>query len=133
MRHGLCGDLGFPTVHRIENIRLIGKVAKLFLEAGGHPDRITPSAATAKRRARYSRTGRGLSGDLFPLLAGNLRSTRHEEAIQAPRSGEVTNFTGISSPYEESAASELVVDTHLQSQEESVELVMRLLRERCVI
>lgn len=134
VRHGLCGDLGFSGPDRVENIRRIGEVAKLFLEAGVISLTAFISPFRSDREKVRSLFPHGDFLEIYcrcPLEVCEARDTKG--LYKRARSGEVKNFTGISSPYEEPAAPELVVDTNLLTQEESVERVMGLLRERGAI
>jgi adenylylsulfate kinase len=134
VRHGLSGDLGFSEHDRVENIRRVGEVTKLFIEAGV----ITLTAFISPFLSDRERV-RSLipHGDLFeiycrcPLEVCEARDVKG--LYKRARAGEVKQFTGISSPYEEPSSPELTVDTGLLSLEDSVDLVLNLLRERGVI
>ncbi len=131
VRHGLCGDLGFSHADRSENIRRIGEVSKLFVDAGV----IVLTAFISPFRADRERVrGLMMPGDFLeiycrcPVEVCEARDTKG--LYRRARAGEVPEFTGISSPYEEPAASELAVDTGSRKLEECVEEVLALLRER---
>lgn len=134
VRHGLCGDLGFSVAERGENIRRIGEVAKLLVDAG----LIVLTAFISPFRADRERV-RGLfpSGDFLeiycrcPIEVCEGRDTKG--LYQRARAGQVAEFTGISSPYEPPAEPELAIDTGTLSLDASAELVLHLLRERGVI
>lgn len=134
VRHGLCADLGFSEQDRVENIRRVGEVAKLFLEAG----LITFTAFISPFRVDRERA-RSLfpHGDFLEIYCRCPLQVCEERDVkglyQRARAGQVKNFTGISSPYEEPSAPELIVDTDQLSLEESVNAVLNLLCARGVI
>lgn len=129
VRHGLCSDLGFSQEDRVENIRRIGEMAKLFTEAGV----IAITAFISPFRSERERTRRLFEkGDFIeifcrcPLEVCERRDVKGH--YRRARAGEIKEFTGISSPYEEPLDPELVLDTAFTSVEENVEVVMRFLR-----
>lgn len=134
VRHGLCGDLGFSAEDRWENVRRVGEVAKLFVDAGVIvlTAFISPFAAD-RQRVR----GLLMPDDFLEIYCRcpvEICETRDVKGFyQRAREGVIKEFTGISSPYEEPQNAELVVDTGRLSLEESVERVLALLRERGVI
>ena len=134
VRHGLCGDLGFSEQDRVENIRRVGEVGKLFLEAG----LIAMTAFISPFRMERERA-RSLfpHGDFLEIHCKCPLQVCEERDVKGlykrARAGEVKNFTGISSPYEEPLAPELVVDTDSLSLDESINAVLALLRARGVI
>lgn len=134
VRHGLCGDLGFSEQDRVENIRRVGEVAKLFLEAG----LITMTAFISPFRTDRERA-RSLfpHGDFLEIYCDCPLEVCEDRDVKGlykrARAGEVKNFTGISSPYEEPSAPELVVDTDRLTLDESIDAVLALLRARGVI
>jgi adenylylsulfate kinase len=134
VRHGLCADLGFSDADREENIRRIGEVAKLFLDAGVVvlTAFVSPFRAD-RRRARALVEG----GDFFEIhCAADLGvcEQRDTKGLYAKaRAGQIQDFTGISSPYEEPEAPELRIDTGSQSLEESVAQVLTYLESQGVV
>ena len=134
VRHGLCKDLGFSDADREENIRRIGEVAKLFLDAGV----IVLTAFVSPFRADRDKA-RALveDGDFIEIhCAADLSvcESRDPKGLYAKaRSGAIKEFTGISSPYEAPETPELSIDTGDQDLNTSVELVIKALQERGVI
>lgn len=134
VRHGLCGDLGFTSEDRNENIRRVGETAKLMLEAGV----ITLTAFISPFRQERERV-RGLMphGDFLevycrcPLEVCEQRDVKG--LYRKARAGEIPHFTGISSPYEEPLSPELVVDTSALTLEASVNAVLELLMQRDIV
>lgn len=134
VRHGLCSDLSFSMDDRSENIRRIGEMAKLFVEAGV----IALTAFISPLRADRERVRR-LIGDAdfievhvhCPVAICESRDVKG--MYQKARAGLIKEFTGISSPYEEPEQPDLVVNTGEETLAESVSKVMTLLRQRAVI
>lgn len=134
VRHGLCGDLGFTAEDRVENIRRVGETAKLMLEAGV----ITLTAFISPFRQDRERV-RGMMphGDLLeiycrcPLEVCEKRDVKG--LYRKARAGEIPDFTGISSPYEEPLSPELIVDTSALTLEASVSAVLELLMQRGIV
>ena len=134
VRHGLCGDLGFSEQDRMENIRRVGEVSKLFLEAGVVTLTAFISPFRSDREKVRSLFQKGDFLEIYCRCPLNVCEERDVKGLyKRARSGEVQNFTGISSPYEEPAKPELIVDTDRQSLDGSVAEVLNLLRERGVI
>ncbi|SBO44881.1 adenylyl-sulfate kinase [Cyanobium sp. NIES-981] len=134
IRHGLCKDLGFSDADREENIRRIGEVAKLFLDAGV----VVLTAFVSPFKADRDRV-RALvpEGDFIEIhCAADLSvcEGRDTKGLYAKaRSGEIKEFTGISSPYEEPETPELRVETGAQSLEACVAEVLAQLEARQVV
>ncbi|MBI1195470.1 MAG: adenylyl-sulfate kinase [Gammaproteobacteria bacterium] len=134
IRHGLCGDLGFSDADRVENIRRIGEVAKLFLEAGT----VALTAFISPFRADRDRV-RALvdDGDFFEIYCKcdlAVCEDRDPKGLyKKARAGQIPEFTGISSPYEAPENAEIVVDTGAQTLDESVAAVLAVLRAKGVI
>jgi len=134
VRHGLCKDLGFSDADREENIRRIGEVAKLFLDAGV----IVLTAFVSPFRADRDKA-RDLveAGDFFEIFCAadlDVCESRDPKGLYAKaRSGAIKEFTGISSPYEAPDAPELKIDTGAQDLAESVNVVIKALQDKGVI
>ncbi len=134
VRHGLCGDLGFSEQDRVENIRRVGEVAKLFLEAGVMSLTAFISPFRSDRERVRSLFQQGDFLEIYCRCPLEVCESRDVKGLyKRARAGEVKNFTGISSPYEAPSTPELIVDTGKLPLDESVELVLNLLRERGVI
>ncbi|MDQ6982467.1 MAG: adenylyl-sulfate kinase [Mariprofundus sp.] len=129
VRHGLCSDLGFSDADRQENIRRIGEMAKLIIEAGV----IALTAFISPFRADRDRV-RALADDgdfieIYCCASVDACEARDVKGLYArARSGEIKAFTGISSPYEEPVKPELVVDTGSLPLDECVEQVLAYLK-----
>jgi adenylylsulfate kinase len=134
VRHGLCGDLGFSDADRSENIRRIGEMAKLFVDAG----MIVLTAFISPFRSDRDRVRNlVLPGDFLEIhcrCSVEVCETRDVKGLyKKARAGGIKDFTGISSPYEEPLGAELVVNTGEQELELCVEQVLNLLRERGIL
>lgn len=134
VRHGLCGDLGFSGKDREENIRRIGEVTKLFVEAGTI---VLTAFVSPYRRDRERARGLLLHGDFLEIYCRcpvEICEQRDPKGYyQRAKEGRIKEFTGVSAPYEEPGEPELVLDTAKLSIEESVEVVLGLLRNRGII
>ena len=134
IRHSLCKDLGFSDSDREENIRRIGEVAKLFLDAGV----IVLTAFVSPFRADRDKARKLVDVDDFIEIhcAADLTicEERDTKGLYAKaRAGEIKDFTGISSPYEDPASPELKINTGEQSLDRCVEIVLKTLLDRKVI
>lgn len=136
VRHGLCGDLDFSTQDRQENIRRIGEVTKLFMEAGV----IVLTAFISPYRADRERVRRMVGQSDFieiycdtPIEICELRDVKG--IYKKARAGEVSQFTGITSPYEVPVNPELIVKTGTVDLEACVQQVITEIVSRgvCVL
>ncbi|WP_259741445.1 adenylyl-sulfate kinase [Pseudoduganella namucuonensis] len=134
VRHGLCADLGFSDEARTENIRRVGEAAKLFVEAGT----VVLTAFISPFQNDRERVRALLAADDFIEIYCHCSLEMCEQRdvkglYKRARAGEISHFTGISSPYEAPTAPDLKVNTDSLSLNDSVELILNLLRERSVI
>jgi len=134
VRHGLCADLGFSREDRIENIRRIGEMAKLFTEAGV----IALTAFISPFRTDRERV-RNLvpSGDFIEIYCRcplETCETRDVKGLYAKaRQGLIQDFTGISSPYEAPESPELTLDTGIMPLDVCVQEVLFFLQRKKII
>lgn len=134
VRHGLCSDLGFSAEDRIENIRRVGEMGKLFLEAGVIALTAFISPFRSDREKVRSLVPHGEFLEIYCRCSLDMCEERDVKGLyKRARAGEIKNFTGISSPYEEPENPELIVDTGSLPLEECVAQVINLLRERAII
>ena len=134
VRHGLCGDLGFSDEDRRENIRRIGEVTKLFADAGMVVLTSFISPFREDRDRVRSLMGPGRFFEIFTMCSLELCEERDPKGLYAKaRSGKISDFTGIDSPYEEPLDAELVLDTGELSVEECVNRVIALLEESGIV
>ncbi|MBZ0090720.1 MAG: adenylyl-sulfate kinase [Sulfuricellaceae bacterium] len=134
VRHGLCADLGFSEEDRKENIRRIGEMVKLFADAGV----IALTAFISPFRADRNRVRQLLApGDFIevhcrcPLEICESRDVKG--MYRRARAGEIRDFTGISSPYEEPENPELSIDTASMPLDQCVDQVIGYLQDHGVI
>ncbi|MCC7010139.1 MAG: adenylyl-sulfate kinase [Acidobacteria bacterium] len=131
VRHGLSKDLGFTPADRVENIRRIGEVARLMVDAGLIVLTAFISPFRAERRLARSLLADGEFLEVFVDAPLAVAESRDPKGLYAKaRRGELRNFTGIDSPYETPERAELVLKTDELSPEESAGRVIALLRER---
>jgi adenylylsulfate kinase len=129
VRHGLNRDLGFSDQDRIENIRRIGEVGKLFVDAG----LIVLSAFISPFRS-----DRQMVRTLFPVgefievhVATDLSVCEQRDPkglYKKARQGQIKNFTGIDSAYETPDAAEIVIDAGTLSVEECAQQIFSYLK-----
>ena len=134
IRYGLSSNLTFSDDDRKENIRRIGEVAKLIMEAGVVA--ITAFISPFKK-------DRNLVRQLFPqgdfieiYCKSSLEMCESRDVkglYRRARAGEIKNYTGIDSPYEEPDNPELIIDTENESLEESVTKVIDFLKFKEII
>lgn len=128
VRHGLNSDLGFSAEDRKENIRRIGEVSKLFVDAG----LFVVTAFISPFREDRSRVRELFKYSEFieVYVKCSLEECEKRDVkglYKKARKGEINDFTGISSPYEPPIAPEVEVDTSKQAIEESVDKVISYL------
>lgn len=130
VRHGLNKDLGFSPEDRMENIRRIGEVAKLFVDAG----MIALTAFISPYRQDRQQVRNLVNTDefieIYVKCAIDVCERRDPKGIyKKARSGEIKQFTGISAPYEEPENAEVVIDTAELSIEESIQKILDYLKQ----
>ena len=131
VRHGLNRDLGFSPEDRTENIRRIGEVAKLFVDAGSLVLTAFISPYREDRDANRAIMSDGQFIEVFVHAPLEVCEERDPKGLYAKaRAGEIPNFTGISAPYEEPVSPELVVHTAEQTVAESADQVIAWLEAR---
>ncbi len=134
VRHGLCEDLGFSDEDRVENIRRIGEVSKLFADAGLIVLSAFISPFTSDRRLVRKLFPAGEFIEVFmdtPLVTCEGRDPKG--LYQKARSGQIKRFTGIDSPYEVPSHPEVSLDTSSLSVEDCVETLTAYLLKREMI
>ena len=130
VRHGLNKDLGFSDEARVENIRRIGEVANLFVDAGMIVLTAFISPFTAERDMVRELVGDGEFIEVFVKAPLDICEQRDPKGLYAKaRAGEIKNFTGIGSRYEEPKSPELVVNTDELSIEECADSILNFLKD----
>lgn len=134
LRHGLNGDLDFSNADRQENIRRAGELAKLAFAHGQIALTCFISPFTADRRFARALVPDGRFLEIYVKCDLDVVKRRDTKGFYAKAlAGEIENFTGISSPYEEPENAELVVETDIQSVDEIVAQIIKALRERGIL
>ncbi|MEO6703414.1 MAG: adenylyl-sulfate kinase, partial [Jatrophihabitantaceae bacterium] len=134
LRHGLNHDLGFAEMDRVENVRRVGEVARLMVDAGlvVLVSLISPFRDDRDRARRLVEDGQFCEVFVDTPLA--VAEARDPKGLYAKaRSGALPNFTGIDSEYQPPLAPEVHVNTAEQAPEQSADLVIGWLRERGVL
>ena len=130
VRHGLNGDLGFTDADRRENIRRIGEVSKLFVDAGVVvlAAFISPFREDRERVRALLQPGEFI--EVYVKCDLDTCETRDPKGLyRKARAGRIPHFTGISSPYEEPEEPEITVNTACQSIEASVRQVLEYIEK----
>ena len=131
VRHGLCGDLGFSEADRHENLRRIGEVCKLFLEAGMVVLAAFISPFRADREKVRGLVPHGEFMEVFVDCPVEVCEQRDPKGIyRKARLGEIAQFTGISAPYEAPRNPELTLRTDRDDVATSVKTVLDCLLPR---
>jgi len=131
VRHGLNRDLGFTEADRIENIRRVGEVARLMADAGLIVLTAFISPFRAEREMVRKMMAQGEFIEIFvdtPLAEAERRDAKGLYA--KARAGELKNFTGIDSPYEEPEKPEIRIDTTTLSAGQAADLIVAELEKR---
>lgn len=134
VRHGLNKDLGFSPADREENIRRIGEVAHLFAEAGmvAMTAFISPYRKDRDLARGLNEAGRFI--EVYCRCSLDACEARDPKGLyKKARAGIIPEFTGISAPYEEPEAAELIVDTDKLNLEGSVAAVVAYLEANGVV
>ena len=134
VRHGLNRDLGFTAADRVENIRRIGEVARLMVDAGLIVLTAFISPYRAERQMARALFAEGEFIEVYVDTPLDVAERRDVKGLyRKARRGELKNFTGIDAPYEAPTAPELRLDTVGYTAEEAAEHVLALLRERGIL
>jgi adenylylsulfate kinase len=131
VRHGLCGDLGFSDKDRVENIRRIGEVAKLFVDAGTVV--LTAFISPFKSERDYCRNLLDAAEFVEIFIDTPLEECEKRDPkglYQKARQGDIKDFTGIDSPYEAPISPEITLSYSGQTAEESAEQIFELLKQK---
>ncbi len=136
VRMGINKNLGFSSEDRTENIRRIGEVAKLFVDAGviALSSFISPYRADRDAvRALHEEAGMDFI-EVFVDCSLEAAEERDPKGLyKKARAGEIKNFTGIDDPYEAPSNPEIHLHSDQQSLAEEVEAILSALRDRKVI
>jgi bifunctional enzyme CysN/CysC len=134
VRHGLNRDLGFTEGDRVENIRRVAEVAKLFVEAGLITLVAFISPFRAEREMARELVEVGEFIEIFvdtPLAACEERDPKG--LYKKARRGELQNFTGLDSPYEPPTDPELILDALNESASDLADRIIDFMQRRSML
>jgi len=134
VRHGLTSNLDFSNEDRKENIRRIGEVTKLMMEAGLI---ILTAFISPFREDRIAVRNLISDGDFIEVYCKASLETCEARDLKGlykrARIGEIKNYTGINSPYEIPDNPELIIDIDKESLEESVSKIVSFLQTKSIV
>lgn len=134
VRQGLNKNLGFSPEDRAENIRRIGEVSRLFVDAGVIVMTAFISPYRTDRDNARALVSEGRFIEIFVDCAIEVCEERDTKGLyQRARAGEIKEFTGISAPYEPPIHPEITLNTDAQSIAESTKLVLDFLEQKKIV
>jgi len=130
LRHGLNRDLGFTKVDRVENIRRVSEVASLMVDAGLITIASFISPYKAERKMARNLLGDKFFIEIFINTPLDVAESRDVKGLYAKaRAGEIKNFTGIDSEYENPENPEIEIDTTKVSANQASEIILSYLKD----
>jgi len=134
VRHGLCGDLGFSAEDRTENIRRIGEMVKLFVDAGIIAMTAFISPYRKDRERIRDLIGRDHFFEIYVNCPVDLCAERDQKGIYAKaKAGTIKNFTGISAPYEPPEEPSLVIQSDQVDATQAAQQVLDILKNAKIV
>jgi adenylylsulfate kinase len=134
IRQGLCKDLGFSDKDRTENIRRIGEVSKLMLDAGIMVMTAFISPFRKDRQIVRELVKEGDFIEIYCKASLDICEQRDPKGLyKKARAGQIPEFTGISSPYEEPENAELIIETDNKSVDECVGQIITYLKNKSIV
>ena len=134
VRHGLNSNLDFSDASRTENIRRISEVSKLMLESGLI---VMTAFISPFKKDRYEAKKLISNNDFIEIYCKatlEICEARDVKGLyKRARAGEIKNYTGIDSPYEEPENPDLIIDTDIETLEDSVSKILRFLEKNFLI
>lgn len=133
VRHGLCGDLGFSPADRAENLRRVAHVARLFADFG-----LLVVVALISPYREDRRRAREICAPRFfeVFIETSLEQCEQRDPkglYRKARAGEISDFTGVSAPYEPPLEPEAVIDCESSSPDQSARALLDFLRRTEVV
>ena len=129
IRHGLNADLGFDEASRVENIRRIGEVAKLFVESGTVVLTAFISPFLSDRMQVRNLVEKDEFIEIFVDASLDLCESRDPKGLyKKARQGELKNFTGIDSPYEKPQNPEIYIASDTFTLNETIDIIVKYLK-----
>lgn len=134
VRHGLCGDLGFSPEDREENIRRIGEMVNLYVDAGIIAIAAFISPYRKDRESIRELVGKDRFMEIYIECPVDVCAARDQKGIyEKARAGVLKEFTGISAPYEPPENPDLVIHSDQEDAMEASQRVLDLIKERQII
>lgn len=134
VRHGLNRDLGFTDADRVENIRRVGEVARLFADSGLIVLVSFISPFRSERRMARDLLPPGEFIEVFVDTPIELCMERDPKGLyEKARAGQIKNFTGVDSPYEAPEAAEITLHTAERSAEDLANDAVAYLRDKGIV
>ncbi len=136
VRLGINKNLGFTAVDRAENIRRIGEIAKLFVDAGiiVLSSFVSPYRADRDSVRNLHQESNMNFLEIFVDVPLSVAENRDPKGLyKKARAGEIKNFTGIDDPYEPPDMPDLILNTNKMSIDEEVKAILIMLKEKKII
>lgn len=134
VRKGLCKDLGFTDADRTENIRRIGEVSKLMLDAGLLAMTAFISPFRKDRQIVRELVRKGDFIEIYCKASLEVCEGRDPKGLyKKARAGQIPEFTGIASPYEAPEQPEIIVETGRESIEQCVDRIIAYLGDKKIV
>ncbi|MBW1785133.1 MAG: adenylyl-sulfate kinase [Deltaproteobacteria bacterium] len=134
VRHGLCADLSFTPEHRSENIRRIGEMTKLFVDAGVIAVTAFISPYKEDRDSVRRLVGDASFLEIFVQCPPEVCAARDPKGLyERAQRGEIKEFTGVSAPYEEPADPDLTIHSSDEDADTAARRVYDLIKQRHII
>jgi bifunctional enzyme CysN/CysC len=134
VRHGLNRDLGFTEADRVENIRRVAEMAKLFVEVGLITMVAFISPFRAERQMARELVAPGEFIEIFVDTPFNICEQRDPKGLyRKARRGELRNFTGLDSPYEPPINPELTLDAIHDSASDLADRVIQFMQQHGIL
>ena len=134
VRHGLCGDLDFSENDRAENIRRIGEMVRLFVDAGIIAITAFISPYQKDRRRIRDLVGKDRFFEIHVDCPIEVCAKRDQKGIyEKAKAGIIKNFTGISAPYEPPKDPTLVIKSDSTEAIEAAKKVLTILRDKNIL
>lgn len=134
VRHGLCRDLDFSPQGRAENLRRIGEMVRLFLDAGILCLTAFISPLRSHRERVRSIVGEEDFYEVYVKCPLEVCEARDVKGLyRLARAGKIKGYTGISAPYEPPQGPDLVLETHRCSVDECVERVVEFIFQKGLV
>ena len=134
VRHGLCSDLGFTARDRKENIRRIGEMTRLFIDAGIIAITAFISPFREDRKFVKDLAGRGRFIEIHIDCPIDVCEERDKKGIyRRAKKGEIKNFTGITAPYEPPLRPQIKIRSHKEDIDFAVMKILNFLQKRKII